>query len=56
MAKCKSCGKEHKTVLEDRITGKYEPLDACYQCIFKNYKPRSIEYTITIDGLDNELD
>lgn len=48
---CKKCGKEHGMVIEDKVTGKCEPLDLCYQCIFGDWKPAPIEQ-IKLEDLD----
>jgi len=51
MVKCKSCGKDHGIVMEHRVTGKSEPLEMCYECMFKDWKPAPIE-TIKLEDLD----
>lgn len=35
MTTCKSCGKEHGMVIENRKTGEETPIDYCSECLFK---------------------
>ena len=34
---CKKCGKSHGMGIEDMTTGKIEPIDLCYDCLWEGF-------------------
>ncbi len=47
-SKCKECGKLHGMGIQDMTTGSFEPIDLCYDCIFKNCRYEPIEEQIVL--------
>jgi hypothetical protein len=52
-SKCKKCGVLHGMGIEDTSTGSFEPIDLCYDCIFKDCRYEPIEEQIVLrDSVD----
>lgn len=50
MTKCKSCGIEHRLVLEDMTTHETIPIDWCRECLFTQGYTYKQPEEIVIDG------
>ena len=46
---CKICGKSHGMGIEERETGKIEPIDLCYDCLWGGVKFNVITEKITLN-------
>lgn len=63
MTICKHCGKTHGVGIQDMHTGVFEPIDVCFECLFKGCEfipPKKVEadeadYALVLRQIEDKL-